>query len=164
MAQQASARSYKIDRLNYSNYQPWRMTMEILLQSRDLMGIVDGTRARPAAGHADLADWIKADLAARLELLLHMEDSQKQNVRLLTSAKDIWDRLKTSYEHKDVSSRVTLLKKLINLSMDETSPVEKFLESWRNTLDDVALSGLVLPENVQAVMLLAAPCSFPQKL
>ncbi|MCO5580381.1 hypothetical protein L7F22_034248 [Adiantum nelumboides] len=40
--------------------------------------------------------------------------------------------------------------------MDETSPVEKFCESWRNALDDVALAGLDLPENVQAVMLLAA--------
>ncbi|MCO5560242.1 hypothetical protein L7F22_013853 [Adiantum nelumboides] len=156
MVQQASARTYKIDRLNYSNYQPWRMTMELLLQSRDLMGVVDGTSARPAAGHADLADWIKSDLAARLELLLHMEDTQKHNVRCLTSAKEIWDRLKDSYKHKDVSSQVTLLKKLTNLSMDETSSVKKFLESWRNALDDVALSGLALPENVQAVMLLAA--------
>ncbi|MCO5578989.1 hypothetical protein L7F22_034187 [Adiantum nelumboides] len=75
---------------------------------------------------------------------------------MLTSAKEIWDRLNESYEHKDVSSQVTLLKKLTNLSMDETTSVEKFLESWRNALDDVALSGLALPENVQAVMLLAA--------
>lgn len=154
---QNTARSYKIDRLSDSNYQPWRMTMEIILEKQELLGVVDGSIPNPGpADAAALADWNKKDLSARLELLLHMEDSQKQSMRMLKTAHEIWARLQTSYQRTDVSSRVNLLKKLVNLTMQETSDVPIFIKDWRNALDDVSLAGLTLPEDLQATLLLAA--------
>ncbi|MCO5582551.1 hypothetical protein L7F22_036448 [Adiantum nelumboides] len=153
----SATRSYKVDRLTDTNYQPWRMKMEILLEKQDLLTIADGTTLQPdPADVAAVAAWKKRDLSARLELLLHMEDAQTQAVRTLTTAHDIWKRLESTYERKDVSAQVNLLKKLITLTVEDTSDIAKFTRIWRLALDDILISGLALPENVQAVLLLAA--------
>eukprot|EP00250_Pteridium_aquilinum_P019822 c24589_g1_i1 orf=892-4791(+) len=160
MAQAAVSRTYKIDKLTDRNYQPWRMTMEIVLQKLNLLDIVDGgtlcpDRADPAQAQA-VQDWEGRDLTARLELLLHMDDAQKQTVRTKTTAFDIWTQLRDTYEHKNVGSQVHNLKTLIKLNMNESEDVEKFIQGWRVQLDNVIISGLPLPTQVQAVLLLAA--------
>ena len=135
MAQAAVSRTYKIDKLTDRNYQPWRMTMEIVLQKLNLLDIVDGgtlcpDRADPAQAQA-VQDWEGRDLTARLELLLHMDDAQKQTVRTKTTAFDIWTQLRDTYEHKNVGSQVHNLKTLIKLNMNESEDVEKFIQGWR---------------------------------
>ena len=42
-AAQVSSHTYHIEKLNDKNYQPWCMTMEIILEQHDLLNIVDGT-------------------------------------------------------------------------------------------------------------------------
>ncbi|MCO5574715.1 hypothetical protein L7F22_028505 [Adiantum nelumboides] len=101
----STSRTYKIDRLTDTNYQRWRMKMEILLEKQNLLTIIDGTTPQPnPTDAAALTAWKALDLSARLELLLHMEDAQTQTVRTLTTANAIWERLRTTYERKDVSS------------------------------------------------------------
>ncbi|MCO5566609.1 hypothetical protein L7F22_020286 [Adiantum nelumboides] len=100
--------------------------MEILLEKQDLLTIADGTTLQPdPADVAAVAAWKKRDLSARLELLLHMEDAQTQTVRTLTTAHEIWKRLESTYERKDVSAQVNLLKKLITLTMEDTSEMSQ---------------------------------------
>ncbi|MCO5552058.1 hypothetical protein L7F22_005568 [Adiantum nelumboides] len=97
--------SYKVDRLTDTNYEPWHRKMEILLEKQDLLTIADSTTLQPdPADVAAVAAWKKHDLSARLELLLHMEDAQTQTVRTLTIAHEIWKRLESTYERKDVSA------------------------------------------------------------
>ena len=158
-AAQVSSRTYHIEKLNDKNYQPWRMTMEIILEQYNLLNIVDGTDVCPAIHDPtkalDVQTWKRRDLNARLELLLHMEDTLKQSVRTLTTSKQIWDRLEADYLHTDVTSQVANLKTLINMNMNENDDVDTFVKNWRLRLDDVILSGLSLPSSVQSALLLA---------
>ncbi|MCO5563894.1 hypothetical protein L7F22_017545 [Adiantum nelumboides] len=160
MAQAAASRSYKLDKLTDKNYFPWRMTMEIMLQKLDLLKIVDGSkpcpdRTQPANANA-VRDWDAHDLNARLELLLHMDDTQKQSVRTLTTANAIWLQLQDTYQQRTVGSQVNNLKALVNMSMQEDQEVDRFIQTWRLKMDDVSLAGLDLPVRVQAILLLAA--------
>mgnify|MGYP002775436766 FL=1 len=158
-ATQVLSRTYHIEKLNDKNYQPWRMTMEIILEQYNLLNIVDGTDVCPAIHDPtkalDVQTWKRRDLNARLELLLHMEDTLKQSVRTLTTSKQIWDRLEADYLHTDVMSQVANLKTLINMNMNENDDVDTFVKNWRLRLDDVILSGLSLPSSVQSALLLA---------
>lgn len=149
-------RSYKIDRLTDTNFQPWKTKMTMILQTQDLMGIVDGTSVCPAPAAPTHADWLAKDLKARLEMLLHMEDAQTQAVRTLTTAKAIWDYLIATYERKNKASQVNLYKKLNSLIMEEDGEADKFIRLWRLAMDDLIISGLVLPDEFQAVLLVAA--------
>ncbi|KAI5081173.1 hypothetical protein GOP47_0004356 [Adiantum capillus-veneris] len=59
-----------------------------------------------------------------------MEDTQKQTVRTLTTAREIWTRLMETYEHKDVASQIINLKNLVNMTMSNDQDTPKFVESW----------------------------------
>ncbi|MCO5558697.1 hypothetical protein L7F22_012283 [Adiantum nelumboides] len=120
------------------------------------MAIVDGTFVCPAPTAPTHADWMAKDLKARLEMLLHMEDAQTQTVRTLTTAKAIWDYLIATYERKNKASQVNLYKKLNTLIMEEDGEADKFIRLWRLAMDDLIISGLVLSDEFQAVLLLAA--------
>ena len=41
---QVLSRTYHMEKLNDKNYQPWCMTMEIILEQYNLLNIVDGTK------------------------------------------------------------------------------------------------------------------------
>ena len=105
--------------------------MELLLQKLDLLNVVNGTTPMPdpnvAANAQALAAWQDKDLSARLELFLYMEDAQKQTVRTLTTANQIWNQLGQTYEHTDVSSQVANLKKLMKVNMNDLDDVPQFI-------------------------------------
>ncbi|KAI5076031.1 hypothetical protein GOP47_0008096 [Adiantum capillus-veneris] len=134
--------------------------MEIVLQKLDLLDILNGTSSCPDATIATNAnavrDWKDKDSSARLELLLHMDDAQKQAVRTLIIANATWVQLRDTYEHTDVSTQVGNLKLLVNQTMSDDQDVEKFIQTWRLAMDDVTLLGLDLPPRVQAILLLGA--------
>ena len=44
---QVSSHTYHIEKLNDQNYQPWRRTMEIILEQYNLLNIVDGIDVCP---------------------------------------------------------------------------------------------------------------------
>ena len=136
------------------------MTIEIILQKYDLLDIANGkTQCPDESSHAlvaNVAAWKTRDLNARLELLTNMEDAIKLSLRALNTSNEIWERLKQSYEHKDVASQIANLKKLMNTSCSEDQEIPQYVESWRLLMDETLLSGVALDPQVQAMLLLAS--------
>lgn len=131
----------------------------MILQKANLLEIVNGTTQCPApttTNAADIATWQSLDLSARLELITHMEYPQIQLVRPLTTAHEYWERLKASYEHKDVATQISLLKRLMSTTMSEDQDLPKYVESWRLLMDETTLSGVDLTPHLQAMILLAS--------
>ena len=150
-AAQVSSRTYNIDKLNDKNYQPWRMTMEIILQQYNLLTIVDGTDVCPdvtvPTNAPNVQIWKQRDLNARLELLLHMDDTLKQSVRTLTTSKQIWDRLEADFLHTNVTSQVANLKELLNMNMTKNDDVD-IVKTWKLSHDEVIFSRRSLPTSI----------------
>ena len=127
------------------------MIVEMILQKMNLLNIVNGTEFKPdptvQANAAHVAEWEAKDLTARLESLLYMEGPQKTSVRTLTTTKDIWDKLKESYEHKDVVTQIANLKKLMITTM--RAKIKTYLHMlnlgailWMTLLSQVSTSPL----------------------
>ncbi|MCO5605669.1 hypothetical protein L7F22_059852 [Adiantum nelumboides] len=77
-------------------------------------------------------------------------------VRRCQSSPEIWAFLRSTYHHEDLITRVTALKKLLLAVLMEQQDTSKFLDDWRTLLDNVLLSGLLLDDSLQAMLLLAA--------
>lgn len=76
---------------------------------------------------AEVATWEAKDLTARLELLTNMEDTQKQAMQALTTANAMWERLKQTYDQKDVVSQIANLKTIMNTSCSEDQDIPKYV-------------------------------------
>ncbi|MCO5578682.1 hypothetical protein L7F22_032526 [Adiantum nelumboides] len=149
----STVRSYQLDKLSSTNYLTWATQVTLLLKRAALWDIVSGTTPKPAANDAD---WLAKDLQAQSELMLHLGDRQVQIVRRCQSSPEIWAFLRSTYHHEDLITRVTALKKLLLAVLTEHQDISKFLDDWRTLLDNALLSGLLLDDSLQAMLLLAA--------
>ncbi|KAH8990421.1 hypothetical protein EDB86DRAFT_2939299 [Lactarius hatsudake] len=63
-------------KLDYGNYSLWSAKTELILQSRGLWGLVDGTEVAPEAGaeEAEPGRWKMRDASARLQLMTNIPD------------------------------------------------------------------------------------------
>lgn len=156
---------YSIDKLNGSNYQVWKLIMELYLKQLQLWDVVNGNDAQPVApkdkapqgNYADiLKSWQTKDINAQTEIIGHYADRQVQMVRSMSSAQAIWNFFQKSYEHTDLIYQVSLIKRLVNSNMQEGQNTAKFLDTWQALLDEVLISGLGIPKTLQAMLLLAA--------
>ncbi|MCO5581375.1 hypothetical protein L7F22_035257 [Adiantum nelumboides] len=77
-------------------------------------------------------------------------------VRRCQSSPEIWAFLRSTYHHEDLITRVTALKKLLLAVLTEHQDISRFLDDWRTLLDNALLSGLLLDDSLQAMLLLAA--------
>ncbi|MCO5607751.1 hypothetical protein L7F22_061951 [Adiantum nelumboides] len=149
----STVRSYQLDKLSSTNYLTWATRVTLLLKRAALWDIVSGTTPKPAANDAD---WLAKDLQAQSELMLHLGDRQVQLVRRCQSSPEIWAFLRSTYHHEDLITRAIALKKLLLAVLTEHQDISKFLDDWRTLLDNALLSGLLLDDSLQAMLLLAA--------
>ncbi|MCO5547459.1 hypothetical protein L7F22_000909 [Adiantum nelumboides] len=149
----STVRSYQLDKLSSTNYLTWATQVTLLLKRTALWDIISGTTPKPAANDAD---WLAKDLQAQSELMLHLGDRQVQMVRRCQSSPVIFAFLRSTYHHEDLITRVTALKKLLLAVLTEHQDISKFLDDWRTLLDNALLSGLLLDDSLQAMLLLAA--------
>lgn len=138
----------------------------MLLEKAGNWGVVSGSEPNPttlpvASGAQpptqDVIDaWLKKDFEARTELVLHMGDRQVQLVRQLNTSKEMWDSLQQQYQQTNVVSRVLLHRKLNEVHHKNYNSTEAFLDAWQQTNDNLMISGLILPREIQVTILLAA--------
>ena len=83
------------------------------------------------------AEWTTKDNTAHMEIILHCGDRQVQMVRSLKSAEAIWSFFQKTYEHTDLVYQVSLIKRLMNSSMQEGQSATKFVDTWQALLDEV---------------------------
>ncbi|KAI5061161.1 hypothetical protein GOP47_0023666 [Adiantum capillus-veneris] len=138
----------------------------MILEKAGNWGVTDGAEPDPAKQpvapgaqpptDAEKATWKKKDLEARTEIVLHLGDRQLQLVRTLETAHEMWTLLKTQYQQTNVVSRVFLHKQLNDIQMVNYPTTEAFLEAWQSANDHLLIAGLLLPDEVQVNILLAA--------
>ncbi|MCO5580832.1 hypothetical protein L7F22_034705 [Adiantum nelumboides] len=157
---------YHLEKLTGPNYLPWSLRVRMLLEKAGNWGVVSGSEPNPttlpvAVGAQpptqDVIDaWLKKDLEARTELVLHMGDRQVQLVRQLNTSKEMWDSLQQPYQQTNVVSRVLLHRKLNEVHHKNYNNTEAFLDAWQQANDSLMISGLLLPREIQVTILLAA--------
>jgi len=88
-----------IKKFDGTDYKSWSLEVEILLEQKQVLGIVDGTEEAPDDA-TELKSWKKQHGIARSTILLAVERSLQEQYGVQKDAKALWDQLKEDYKSK----------------------------------------------------------------
>lgn len=126
----AEATRVSIAKLNNDNYQVWKFKMELLLIMEDLWDVVINDPPDDPN-----AVWLKNDNKARATIGLLVDDNQLIHVRHATTAKQAWDSLKAYHEKSCLSSKIFLLKSVVNMKFQDEGNMEDHLSAILDLVD-----------------------------
>lgn len=105
--------------------------MQIILRSRGLLSIVDGSRAQPeetaddARSKAALVCWRDDDAKAQELIITRVQEKVLTHLLTCKTSYDIWQKLSTIYEPKSKVSVHLIQQRFFNLKFEE--PVNNFI-------------------------------------
>lgn len=80
---------------------------------------------KPREGDVTLA-WIRRDEMARAMIRLALVDSQLIHIMNASSAKDMWDMLKSYHERGSLSNKIHALRRLCSMRLGEGNNMDPF--------------------------------------
>lgn len=110
---------YTIVKLNNANYFVWKFKMQLLLTKE---GVWENIVADPPNPLTDA--WSKKDSTAYATIGLNVEDDQFVHIRGTSSGRSAWEALRTYHERSNANSLVRLIKRLMNMKLDEGADLE----------------------------------------
>jgi len=127
--------------------------MEALLVRANLFSFVDDNEIDLGTNLALQDAWKNKDVQAQCELIMNNGDREVQCVKTLKTSKEIWDKLKATYQQIDVAIQVTSYTKLIEIHMAENTNVIEFLNEFQCLVDDVVVTDLDIPKPQLVILL-----------
>ena len=97
--------------------------MKNVLYLNDLHDPIDGDGKKPS--NVDEGKWKKTDKKVIALIRQYLDDSVFHHVASCESAKALWDKLVSSYESKSATSKAFLVRKLVQLRLNEEKYVEE---------------------------------------
>jgi gag-polypeptide of LTR copia-type len=89
-------------KLDYDNYSIWSFKVEVILKSRGLWHLVDGTEVAPTEESTALERWEMRDACARLQFLINIQDRWVWIFKQATTAKEIWTALQEHFRPESI--------------------------------------------------------------
>lgn len=140
----------RFPKLNGTNWSTWKVRIENLLQREDLWDVVENS-SKPKETSDD--DWKTNNRHAKANIILAIEDNQLPLVKNQETAHDVFNALKKYHEKNTRSVKVSLLKKLCALNLDEHGDTEQHLFKIDELFDRLSAAGLSLDEDTKICMI-----------
>lgn len=122
----AEATKPKFTKLNNSNYANWKFKMELLLRKQNLWKkVIIGERPSQTINNNIVSNQAEIDIfdthddEARGTIGLLVEDDQLAHIRKSATAKAMWNALKEYHEKDSFTSRVTLMRTICCMKLEE---------------------------------------------
>lgn len=142
-------------RLNNDNWQSWSFRMRMLLIREELWRVIDEEEPE------DDEDWSRDDQRAMATIGLCLEESQYSIIKKKETAKEVWEALRTYHEKPNMTSRVSLLKRLCSINLADGGDMEKHLIVLDNLFERLDNVGQKLDDTLKVAMILRSlPDSF----
>lgn len=152
-----------IERLNNVNYETWSFRVKMLLINSDLWDHVSTICPEPVTGsgsaitnQAAITTWKSKDAKALANIVLLVDDSQMQLVRKAETAKEAWDSLKAYHQKSTLSNKVSLLKRVCQMKLEDNGDMESHLFQMEETFEKLASLGKNLEEDLRVAIVLAS--------
>ena len=115
----------RIEKFNGENFHLWKFKMQMVLEDKDLWGIVSGDEVEPVEEGTTETQRRQFQRRARKALAticLYLGDEQLSFVQSAETAKEAWSKLENHYEVKSLANKLFLCKRYFTTSMadDET--------------------------------------------
>lgn len=115
----------------------------------------------PNADAAAKLAFNKEDLKARAEILLLLSPSELKQIKICTTSKAVWDKLKATYQSTGPARKATLLKQLVLKRMTNDEDIRDHLNNFMDIVDKLADMEIKIPPELLSIMLLySLPTSF----
>jgi hypothetical protein len=130
--------AYQIDKLSSTNYLIWNLKMQILLIRFEFWTVVDRSEFDPSSVDAALqTTWKLKNYETCFDLIFRCGDWQIQSARTLQISKEVWDKLKATYEQSNMVAQITIHKRFLSFSLSKSQLVHEFLKmrkhfKWHN--------------------------------
>ena len=128
-------------KLSSSNYLLWKSQLLPLLESQDMLGYVDGTMVPPPRFEPETSStlnpkylaWRAADQRLLCLLLSSLTEEAMAVVIGLSTARDVWLALETTFSHQS-KARELRLKDDLQLMKRGTKPVAEYARAFKKNL------------------------------
>jgi hypothetical protein len=139
----AESRVISIKQFDGTDYKCWSLEVEILLEQKQVLGIVDCTEEAPDAKNATDATefkvWKKQHGIARSTILLAMERSLQQQYGVQKDTKALWDQLKQDYKLKVKLNVWALRDEMSAVRMSDCENVQEYASMIQSYVNDFNL-------------------------
>src|SRR5260370_16896188 len=108
-----------IEKLDGTNYHVWKFKMQLILEDKELFGVIDGSDIKPDNGDA-LSEWVKRDKKARVTVCLALRDSVLATVRSSDTPKCICNKLASLFESTNLANNLFLSTQLSQIHICDT--------------------------------------------
>ena len=132
-----------VEPLDVDNYATWSIRMRALLISKGLWATVESSN--PDAN----------DQKALAQLILHVKDHHLMTVGACTTAKQAWDKLKTTYEAKTNARKLLLRRELTQLNMGATEQLTMYVARAKDIQAQMMTAGDEVQDQEVAMQFLA---------
>jgi len=158
-----SSNVVRIETLNRTNYDTWKLQMQALLVKNDAWGYVNGDITRPessADNATAIATWTTADNKAKSDIILSICPSELKQIKGCNTSKEVWLRLESIYQSKGPARKATLLKRLMLQRMNDEDDLKDHLGKFFDVVDKLEEMEVKIDNDLLSVMLLY---SLPEK-
>ena len=104
----------------------------------------------------DEGKWKKMDKKAIALIRQYLDDSVFHHVASCESAKALWDKLVSLYESKSATSKAFLVRKLVQLRLDEEKSVAEHLNEFQDVINQLANMKVNFDDELQALLLMSS--------
>ena len=153
--------SLRIDKFMGENFHLWKFKMQMVLEERDLWGIVSGDEVEPAGDgttQATIQKFRKRARKAFATVCLSLGDEQLSLVRSAKTAKEAWDKLESHYQVKSLANKLFLRKRYFTATMAESDAMLEHINRMKSLAGQLESVGAAVTEDDQVATLL---CSLP---
>ena len=153
--------SQHIDKFDGTNFHLWKFKMQMVLEDKDIWGIVSGEEVEPAGEgttEASVQKFRKRARKALATICLSISDSQLSLVRSANTAGEARSKLENHYEVKSLANKLFLRKRYFTATMSENDTMMEHINKMRSLAEQMASVGAQVSEEDQVATLL---CSLP---
>lgn len=112
------------------NFNTWQFSMQTYLELEDLLdSVVSGYVVKDPVNLEER----QANTKARAKLILMLEPENYVHSQNCTTAKEVWDQLKTTFEDSGLSRKVSLLRALITTKLNDCDSVGDYVSKILST-------------------------------
>lgn len=155
MAGEISARS--LTKFDGKNFQYWKFQITSALVANDLLGYVDGTKARPNnLTNDEGTTWTRQDAKAKYLLSASIEPEQMESLLVCTTSKEMWDTLLVIHEQRSESHKLLMSQRFHEYRMDSNDTVVQHIAKVQNLARQLIDIGENIPDLVVMSKILAS--------
>lgn len=137
------------------SYSNWEFSIKLLMKQQGVEYVL--TQSAPDQSQTvEYEKFKKADVKARTILIQCVSDNVLEMLKDKISAKEIMECLNNTYSKKEISSQVTLQRKLRSMKYNGGCPLTQFLTEFDQTISKLKSAGGNIDENEVILQLLSA--------